>query len=66
MLLLLDEFLLLSVRTFPELADLRVASTLLLVLDLSVAARLTSPSRALFVDDARAEVPAISLLVLFP
>lgn len=80
---LLLEVLLLSVRTFAELADLRVASTLLLVLELasltpeldellrsacelSAVVRLSSPFRALFIDEARAEVPVISRLVLFP
>ena len=82
-LLLLAEVLLLSVSTFSEFADLRLASTLLLVLESacltpeldvllrsafepSAEVRLASPSRALLVDDARADVPAISRLVLFP
>lgn len=82
-LLLLVEDLLLSVRTFLLFADLRLASTLLLVLesacltpeldellrsacDPSAVVRLASPSRTLLVDDARAEVPAISRLVRFP
>lgn len=82
-LLLLAEDLLLSVSTSLEFADLRLASTLLLVLesacltpeldellrsacDPSAVVLLASPSRTLFVEDARADVPSISRFVRFP